>query len=108
MRKITITSRKTSLFDVAPACQVFIDGKYTHTLFAGKTLSYDLDDNEHYIYCSYNYGKFYAEKSNELYIKDSKSHHLILGVVYSKTYWGRFKENMTTLFTKGYINVPDI
>lgn len=108
MRRITITSRKSSLFDTAPICKVFIDNRFVGTVLPGKTVSYNIDDNEHTVYCSYEYGKCNEEKSNTVYIKDSNNHDLILGVIYSRTYMGRFKENFRTLFSKGYINVPDI
>ena len=107
--QITITSRKTGIFDSCPLCDVIIDNKFVGKLLPGKTISYDLEDKcPHNIYCSYTYGKYNVEKSNVIYIDDSKSHTFILGVIYSKTYIGRFKENINTLFNKGYINVPDI
>lgn len=107
--KVSITSRKTGIFDGCPICDVFIDKKCVGKILPGKTVSYDLSDNQpHSIYCSYSYDKYNTEKSNIVYINDSKNHDFVLGVIYSKTYIGRFKENIKTFFSKGYINVPDI
>lgn len=107
--QITITSRKAGIFDSCPICDVIIDSVCVSKILPGKTLSYNLDANcSHSIYCSYNYGKCNVEKSNVIHLNDGNMHNLVLGVVYSKTYIGCLKENLNTLFTKGYINTPDI
>ena len=108
MRIITVTSRKEGVFDVAPACKIYAGQECVGTVFAGKSLSFELADGEQTIYCAYTYGKHRVEKSNEIRISDAKNHDLVLGVKYSKTYMGRFNENIRTFFSKGYINVPDI
>ena len=72
-------------------------------------MSFDLEDNcTHSIYCSYIYGKHNTEKSNVMYLDAANNYNLFLGTVHSKTYIGRFKENINTFFSKGFINVPDI
>lgn len=108
MRKVTITSRRETMFDVVPKCNIVLDGVCIGCIMPAETITFDVDSEAHFVFCYYEYNYVEKQQTNVIHITQRKDYNLVLGVTQSKTFKGRFKENITSFLAKGCMNIPAI
>lgn len=103
MRTLTITSVFKGIFDFVPLCGVYLDGEKIGTLPQGKTVQFEIDDNEHELMCAFPYNnRSEQEMSNVVHINAGKFNCSFCVEAKNKTLFSKFKE----IFQRGFVGYP--